>query len=354
MAEIESPRVGVFVCHCGSNIAGVVDVEQVVDFAKTLPGVVFAADQMFSCAGNTQKEIEEAIQRENINRVVVAACSPKTHESIFKGVLIRVGLNPYLLEMSNIRNMDSWVHKFDKEAATSKAMDMVSMAVEKAQRLQPLEISHLPLAQSALVIGGGIAGMTAASALARQGFETHLLEKNAHLGGQVDLLNLIAPAGIKASDLLVSRSLDLIQSGVHLHLCTTVETIGGVVGDFRVQLSNGEKLQVGAIVVATGAEAYRPVEFGYGDDPAVITNLDLETLIAHDDVSAERITFISCVGARQGNIGCARYCCTSMISQALQLRKMGKMVRIVSKDGQDGEDRQQRHPHLQPPGRGVV
>jgi heterodisulfide reductase subunit A len=332
MAEIESPRVGVFVCHCGSNIAGVVDVEQVVDFAKTLPGVVFAADQMFSCAGNTQKEIEEAIQRENINRVVVAACSPKTHESIFKGVLIRVGLNPYLLEMSNIRNMDSWVHKFDKEAATSKAMDMVSMAVEKAQRLQPLEISHLPLAQSALVIGGGIAGMTAASALARQGFETHLLEKNAHLGGQVDLLNLIAPAGIKASDLLVSRSLDLIQSGVHLHLCTTVETIGGVVGDFRVQLSNGEKLQVGAIVVATGAEAYRPVEFGYGDDPAVITNLDLETLIAHDDVSAERITFISCVGARQGNIGCARYCCTSMISQALQLRKMGKMVRIVSKD----------------------
>jgi heterodisulfide reductase subunit A len=330
--DIDTPRVGVFVCHCGSNIAGVVDVEQVVGVAETLPDVVYAANQMFSCAGNTQGEIEEAIRRERINRVVVAACSPKTHESIFKGVLIRAGLNPYLLEMSNIRNMDSWVHKFDREAATVKAMDMVSMAVEKARRLQPLEISHLPLEQSALVIGGGIAGMTAASTLARQGFETHLLEKRDHLGGLIDHLDFIAPAGIKASELLVSRSLDLVEAGVHVHLRTTVETIGGVVGNFRARLSNGEELQVGAVIVATGAEPYQPVEFGYGDDPAVITNLELERRIADGDISAERITFISCVGARQGNIGCARYCCTSMISQATRLTKMGKMVRIVSKD----------------------
>jgi heterodisulfide reductase subunit A len=211
-------------------------------------------------------------------------------------------------------------------------MDMVSMAVEKARRLQPLEISHLPLEQSALVIGGGIAGMTAASTLARQGFETHLLEKRDHLGGLIDHLDFIAPAGIKASELLVSRSLDLVEAGVHVHLRTTVETIGGVVGNFRARLSNGEELQVGAVIVATGAEPYQPVEFGYGDDPAVITNLELERRIADGDISAERITFISCVGARQGNIGCARYCCTSMISQATRLTKMGKMVRIVSKD----------------------
>ena len=139
-----------------------VDVEQVVEFAKDLPGVVFASHQMFSCAGNTQQEIEEAIKAEDINRVVVAACSPKTHESIFRGVMLRAGLNPYLLEMSNIRNMDSWVHKNEKEAATRKANDMVWMAVEKARRLTPLEISELPLIQKALVIGGGIAGMTAA------------------------------------------------------------------------------------------------------------------------------------------------------------------------------------------------
>jgi heterodisulfide reductase subunit A len=287
---------------------------------------------MFSCAGNTQGEIEEAIRRERINRVVIAACSPKTHESIFKEVLIRAGLNPYLLEMSNIRNMDSWVHKYDHQAATEKAIDMVSMAVEKARRLEPLEISQLPLAQSALVVGGGIAGMTAASTLARQGFETHLVEQHDHLGGLVSRLDAIAPAGIKASDLIDSRSAELRQAGVQVHLGTTVETVGGLVGDFRARLSGGEELQVGAIVVATGAEPYQPVGFEYGDNPAVITNLELESLMAGGDIPGERITFISCVGTRQGNIGCARYCCTSMLSQALRLRTMGKMVRIVSKD----------------------
>jgi heterodisulfide reductase subunit A len=332
VADIDIPRVGVFVCHCGSNIAGVVDVKQLVEFAKTLPDVVYSSNQMFSCAGNTQSEIEGAIRQEKINRVVVAACSPKTHESIFRGVMIRAGLNPYLLEMSNIRNMDSWVHKFDKEAATIKAMDMVSMAVQKARRLEPLEISHLPLTQTALVIGGGIAGMTAATTLARQGFQTHLLEKNDHLGGLLDRLDLIAPANIKAHDLLVAKSLDLVDAGVHVHLRTTVETVGGVVGDFHARLSNGEELVVGAIVVATGSVPYRPEEFGYGVDPNVTTNLKMEHLLATGDIAAERVTFISCIGSRQRNMGCARYCCTSMINQALQLRQMGKKVRIVSKD----------------------
>ncbi len=160
---------------------------------------MYASNQMFSCAGNTQQEIEEAIKREGITRVVVAACSPKTHESIFRGVLNVPGLNPFLLEMSNIRNMDSWVHKYEKEAATQKAMDMVSMAVEKARRLVPLQVSHLPLTQSALVIGGGIAGMTAATALARQGFETHLVEKSPRLGGLLNDLEHIAPAHLLAA-----------------------------------------------------------------------------------------------------------------------------------------------------------
>ncbi|MFV1859252.1 MAG: NAD(P)-binding protein, partial [Anaerolineales bacterium] len=190
---IEEPRVGVFVCHCGSNIAGVVDVEQVVEYAKTLPDVVFASHQMFSCAGNTQQEIEDTIRQEKITRVVVAACSPKTHEKIFRGVMIRAGLNPYLLEMSNIRNMDSWVHKYDKEGATMKAMDMVWMSVEKARLLEPLEPSELPLTQAALVVGGGIAGMTAAAAVARQGIKTHLVEKSDKLGGLLNELHDISP-----------------------------------------------------------------------------------------------------------------------------------------------------------------
>jgi len=329
---VETPRVGVFVCHCGSNIAGVVDVERVVAFAQGLPDVVFATHQMFSCAGNTQREIEEAIRRERITRVVVAACSPKTHESIFRGVLVRSGLNPYLLEMANIRNMDSWVHKDDREAATVKAMDMVYMAVEKARRLVPLEAAHLPLTQSALVVGGGIAGMTAAVALARQGFETHLVERENRLGGLLTQLDEVAPAGIRARDLVEAKARELTRAGVQVHLGTRVETIGGVVGNFHARLTDGTDLQVGAIVMATGAVPYRPTEFGYGQRPDVITNLDLERLLEDGGPEAERITFIACVGSRQGDVGCSRYCCTSMVAQALRLRRMGKKVTVLYRD----------------------
>ncbi|MGB7093102.1 MAG: hydrogenase iron-sulfur subunit [Anaerolineales bacterium] len=330
--DIETPRVGVFVCHCGSNIAGVVDVVQVVDFARGLPDVVFASHQMFSCAGNTQQEIEAAIKQEKINRVVVAACSPKTHESIFRGVMLRAGLNPYLLEMSNIRNMDSWVHKHEKEAATQKANDMVRMAVEKARRLTPLESSELPLIQKALVIGGGIAGMTAAVAIADQGFETHLVEQEGRLGGLLNELDEVAPANIQANMLLETKTRQLFESGVHVHLESGITSIGGVVGNFRSTLMDGSGLDVGAIVVATGSRPYQPVEFNYGQDPRVITNLEMEDLLQDGVPDAERITFIACVGARQGAIGCSRYCCTSMIAQALRLRKMGKKVRVLYKE----------------------
>jgi heterodisulfide reductase subunit A len=332
MMDIDIPRIGVFVCHCGSNIAGVVDVEKVVKFATGLPDVVFASHQMFSCAGNTQQEIEQAIKAENINRVVVAACSPKTHESIFRGVMLRAGLNPYLLEMSNIRNMDSWVHKHEKEAATQKAKDMVWMAVEKARRLEPLEISELPLIQKTLVIGGGIAGMTAAAAIADQGFETHLVEQNNRLGGMLNELDQIAPANIPSGHLLEAKIRQVEAGGVKVHLGTSVENIGGVVGNFRAILSDGSNLDVGALVVATGAIPYQPEEFNSSKDPRVITNLDLEARLQAEVPDAERITFIACVGARQGSWGCSRYCCTSMISQALRLRKMGKKVRVLYKE----------------------
>jgi heterodisulfide reductase subunit A len=322
----------VFVCHCGSNIAGVVDVKQVAEYARELPGVVYAGDQMFSCAGNTQKEIEETILGEDINRVVVAACSPKTHESIFRGALMRAGVNPYLLEMANIRNMDSWVHKEEKQAATRKAMDMVGMAVEKTRRMMPLKAAHLPLEQRVLVIGGGTAGMTAATTLARQGFETHLVEKQPHLGGMLLRLDEIAPSGVKAQALLEAKSRELVQVGVKLHLGTEVDSIHGVVGDFQAQLSDGEALQVGAVVVATGSAAYEPSEFGRADDPRMITNLELEGLLLNGGIDAERITFISCVGSRQEDIGCSRYCCTSMVAQAERLQRMGKKVRVLYKE----------------------
>lgn len=332
IADIDSPRMGVFICHCGSNIAGVVDVKRVAEYAKTLPDVVYAGNQMFSCAGNTQQEIEEIIRREKITRVVVAACSPKTHESIFRDVLTRAGLNPYLLEMSNIRNMDSWVHKKDKESATIKAMDMVSMAVEKARLLSPLTASHLELTQSAMVIGGGIAGMTAAAALAQQGFTTHLVEKEAQLGGLLNRLDILAPSEINAAEMIAAKEREVKKSRVHVHLNDSVETIGGVVGNFYARLSSGKDLRVGAVVVATGGKPYPPQEFDYGKDARVVSNLDLEKLLQTGSIEAEKVTFISCVGSRQGSAGCSRYCCTSMIHQALRLRRMGKQVRVLSKD----------------------
>jgi heterodisulfide reductase subunit A len=329
---IETPRLGVFVCHCGSNIAGVVDVKEVVEAAKSMPDVVYADDQMFSCAGNTQQEIEDAIKDEGITRVIIAACSPKTHESIFRGVLIRAGLNPYLLEMSNIRNMDSWVHKADKEAATIKAIDMVKMGVEKARRLEPLYSSRLPLIQRALVIGGGISGMTAAAALAHQGIETHLVENRKELGGQLLELNEIHPAEIMAKELLAAKQKELHESGVQVHCGVNIETIGGIVGNFQAQLSDGQDINAGAVIMATGSTPIQPTGFNYGQDPSVITNVDLETLLAQGSIEADRITFISCVGSRHNSRGCSRYCCTSMIGQALRLRQMGKKVRVLYKE----------------------
>jgi len=330
VVDIDKPRVGVFVCHCGSNIAGVVDVKKVVEFASTLPDVVWAQDQMFSCAGVPQQEIAQTIREKGVNRVVVAACSPKTHEGTFRGVLVRAGLNPYLLEMVNLRNQDSWVHKEFREEATEKAKDMVRMGVEKARRLQPLEPRPQPIIQKALVIGGGIAGMTAAANLARQGFETHLVEREQELGGVLRMLDELWPSGIPAREVLTRAKEDLEKAGVHVHLGAEVDLIGGYVGNFFARLTTGEELRVGAIVIATGAEPYVPQEFNYGVDPRVITNLELEQVI--DQVDAQRITFISCVGSRQGPMGCSRYCCASMIGQALRLRRRGKHVRILSKD----------------------
>jgi heterodisulfide reductase subunit A len=352
--DISTPRVGVFVCHCGNNIAGVIDVENVVKYSRTLPDVIFADHQMFSCAGNTQAEIESAIRENKINRVVIAACSPKTHEKIFQGVMERVGLNPYLLVMSNIRNLDSWVHKYEAEAATQKAQDMISMAVEHARLLVPLDTPHLPVIQKALVIGGGIAGMTAAITIAQQGFETHLIERGNKLGGLLNQLDVINPTNIPANRFVDVKLNQLDDADVKIHLNTEIETIGGFVGNFSATLTNELTLDVGAVIVATGASVHNPTEFGPLDlihsklvedkqNPSIkartdagtlkITNLQLEQLLKNEDsLDANLITFISCVGSRQNTMGCSRYCCTSMIGQALKLREMGKHVRVVSKD----------------------
>ncbi len=327
--DIETVRIGVNVCHCGSNIAGVIDIQAVVEAARDMPGVVYADSSMFSCAGTTQAEIARRIREARANRIVIAACSPKTHEATFRRVMLKAGLNPYLLEMANLRNQDSWVHKQTKEEATQKAIDMVRMAVEKARRLAPLEVSHQPVIQKGLVIGGGLAGLTAAANLARQGYETHLVERSGRLGGILTDLEEIAPAGVPARAVVEEKVREAQEAGVHLHLGVDVETIGGHIGKFHARLSNGEELAVGAVVLAMGAKPYEPTEFGYGERPNVITNLDLERGRA---VEGERVTFVGCVGARRNGAGCSRYCCESMIGQALRLRQQGKKVRVLYRD----------------------
>jgi heterodisulfide reductase subunit A len=328
--DVDKPRIGVFVCHCGSNIAGVIDVQKSTEYALTLPDVVHAQTQMFSCAGNQVQEIADIIHEKNITRAVVAACSPKTHEPTFRRACRLGGLNPYLLEMVNLRNQDSWVHKDYPEEANLKGNDLIKMGVDKARLLQPLDITQAPVIQKALVVGGGIAGMTAAANLARQGYETHLVEKQEELGGMLRRLGRLSPAGPDAAELIEEKKKKVEESGVHVHLGTEVEVISGVVGSFSARLTDGEEVGAGAIVLAMGARPYEPTEFNYGKDPRVVTNLDLTRMMP--DVPGEHITFIGCVGSRTNSTGCCRYGCTAMIGQALKLRRAGKKVRILYRD----------------------
>ncbi len=324
------PRIGVFVCHCGSNIAGIVDIKSVLDYARTLPNVVHAQDQTYSCAANTLNDISGVIRDKQINRVVVAACSPKTHSPTFQGALGRAGLNPYLFDMANIRNMDSWVHKEDREGALQKAKDMVRMSVLRAINMKALQTMKFPVTQTALVVGGGVAGIVAATNLAKQGFETHLVEKGDELGGVLNSVSEVAPLGVSSKALLGALVEELHESGAKIHWSTQVETIAGFVGSYEVHLTDGTDFKAGAVVVATGAEPYVPTEFDYGKDPNVVTSLELEGMI--DKVTGKNVSLISCVGSRNGASGCSRFCCQTMINQALRLKERGNEVSVLYKD----------------------
>ncbi|GAG30890.1 unnamed protein product, partial [marine sediment metagenome] len=237
---------------------------------------------------------------------------------------------PYLLEMVNLRNQNTWVHKDYPEEAHVKALDMIRMGVDRARLLQPLEIHEAPVVQRALVIGGGIAGMTAAANLSQQGYNTHLVEKEKELGGMLRRLGRLAPAGPDAAELIKEKKKEVKEAGVNVHLGTEVEVISGFVGSFSTRLTNGEELKAGAVILAMGARPYQPTEFSYGQDPRVVTNVELAGMMP--DVPAEHITFVSCVGSRTDSTGCCRYGCTAMIGQALKLRRAGKKVRILYRD----------------------
>jgi len=323
-----TPRIGVFVCHCGTNIGGFLEVPAVAEYAKTLPNVVYTDENLFSCSQDTQEQMTQIIKEQNLNRVVVAACTPRTHEPLFQETVLNAGINKYLFEMANIRNQCSWVHSNQKEDATAKAKDLVRMAVSKASLLEPLADPEIAMNQSALVVGGGLAGITAAKNLARQGYRTHLIEKNDVLGGQA--LNLYETWQGEDVQENLAGLIQEIESDPNIDILTgtQVKKVEGFVGNFQTVVDTAGKEQMiehGVAIIATGAREFKPDEYLYGEDPRVLTGLELDRKFIDDDPALNEINsavFIQCVGSRiQERPYCSKVCCTHSVKNALKLKE---------------------------------
>jgi len=324
----ERPSIGVFICDCGSNIKGVVDCAGVTEYAKTLPYVDFADEAMYACSQDAQSKMVEYIKEKGLNRIVLAACTPKTHEPLFQETLANAGLNKYLFEMTNIRNHNSWVHKNNPEIATEKAKDLVRMAVAKAALAEPLKEEKINVNDTVVVIGGGIAGMTAAKSLALQGYPTHIIEKKEQLGGEAHKLYRTAQGEDVKENLTALIQEVEGNSNITVHCNSTLESVEGFVGNFKSTLKAVDKdfeLEYGAAVLATGAKGLVPTEYEYGKDERIITSLDLDKMFKEDDSALSKVNsavFIQCVGSRQEDRPyCSRVCCTHSIDNAIELKK---------------------------------
>ncbi|MCK4457885.1 MAG: CoB--CoM heterodisulfide reductase iron-sulfur subunit A family protein, partial [Thermoplasmata archaeon] len=331
----QEPKVGVFVCHCGINIGGVLDVPSLVDYAKTLPNVVHAEDNLYTCSQDTQQRISEVVREKGLNRVVVASCTPRTHTTIFQNTLKEAGLNPYLFEMANIRDQCSWVHMNDPERATEKGRTLIRMAVAKAALLEHLKPAEVEVVKSALVIGGGLSGMTAALELAKAGFDAHLVEKDGELGGLLRRIHY----GCSGEDLqeFLKRLVKQVEDNDRIHVYANAELkeVSGSVGNFTVVIdSEGEETQThqGVIIVATGGEEYKPTEYLYGKDPRVMTQLEFEEKLAkEDEIDAKCIVMVHCVGSRTTERPyCSRVCCTESVKNALKVKEMDPGIAVYS------------------------
>ncbi len=333
----ELPRVGVFVCNCGINIGGIVDVPAVLEYARTLPNVVYVEDNLFTCSQDTQVAMMKVIEEQNLNRVVVAACSPLTHEALFQETMQAVGLNKYLFEMANIRNQDSWVHMKEQDKATEKAKDLVRMAVFRASLLKPLVEIPLTINPRALVIGGGVAGMNAALNLGDQGYETIILEKEAELGGLARrLYHTIEGEDIQKYLVSLIRR---VEAHDKIQVLTNALVVGfsGYKGNFTTEVLIGpgmyeRKIEHGTLVVATGGAEYKPSEFLYGQHDRVLTQLELGRLLDVTPAIADkwqRVFFMQCVGSRnEQNPSCSRICCQGAVKYALQLKDLNPDLEV--------------------------
>jgi heterodisulfide reductase subunit A len=341
----EPPRIGVFICFCGINIGGVVNIPQVVEYAKTLPCVVYAESNLYTCSQDTQERIKETVIEHGLNRVIVASCTPRTHEPLFQETIQEAGLNRYLFEMANIRDQCSWVHMHEPQAATEKAKDLVRLAIAKAQKLEPLQRQSLPVTRAGLVVGGGLSGMTAALALADGGFEAYLVEREEELGGMLRRIHYTLEGHQVQARLkeLVERV--STHPKIRVFKGTSVENVSGYVGNFVTTLrSDGrasQELEHGVVILATGAQEYEPKEYLYGQDPHVITGSELEAMIAqwpdgqgmtssdYADGDIRNIVMIQCVGSRNGEHPyCSRVCCGEAIKNALKIKEKSPQTNV--------------------------
>jgi heterodisulfide reductase subunit A len=331
------PKIGVFVCCCGTNIAGVVNVEELAEYAGKLPNVVWSEVFLFACSTDSKVRMKELILEHDINRVVVASCSPKTHETLFMDTLQDAGLNPYLLEMANIRNQCSWVHSDQSELATRKSKDLVRMSVKRIVKQEPIVSQQVPVLPVALVVGGGLAGLTAATMIADQGFKTHIIEQGDSLGGRhrnsLPTLEGFDPAQFIPGLIRKAES----HSKITIHLRSDIEKIDGHVGGFvsSIKKPTGETISLrhGTAIIATGAEPYRPNEYLYGRHPGVLTQRELEQAIKEDRnriESLNNVIMIQCVGSRnQDNPYCSRVCCSQAVANAMRLKEINPNMEVL-------------------------
>jgi heterodisulfide reductase subunit A len=331
----EEPRVGVFVCHCGANIGRIVNVPEAVEYCKTLPNVVYAQEQLFSCATNCAKEITDMTKEMGLNRVIIAACSPRTLEPLFRDTVREAGLNQYYYDMANIREHCSWVHAKEKEEATQKAKDIIRMSVARARLLEPLQEIDLPVNRALLVVGGGVAGMTCALSVANQGHEVHLVEREKDLGGTARrIYHTLEGLDVQAylRDLVHKVYKNPL---IHVYTDATVTEAAGYIGNFitRVESERGvTEIKHGATVIAVGADVYEPTEYLYGEDDRVMTHLELEEQINKGNekvVNAKSLVMIQCVGCRNEDRNyCSRVCCNESIKNALTLKEINPEMDI--------------------------